>query len=144
MTRRRRKSKGNQRHARRRAEQAGGPERDQALSERVWAFAGDYIRLGDTPEDRQSLLNAACSVWNMALTPEHRREEAIREYLDRLCEYNPEMPTTELTEVREDIEKLLAERLRLFPEDERRIINAWLTPAEDGRDRVEILSARVE
>lgn len=52
------------RDARRKKEQ-----RKRKISELIWEFAGDFIRRGETLEQRQSLLNAACSAWNMACNP---------------------------------------------------------------------------
>jgi hypothetical protein len=34
------------------------------VSEIIWEFAGDFIRMGDTLEEKHSLLNAACSAWS--------------------------------------------------------------------------------
>ena len=55
------------------------------MSEMVWEFAGDFIRMGDTLDERQSPLNAACSVWNIACNPPEVRENNldnyVREYL---------------------------------------------------------------
>ena len=48
------------------------------MSELIGEYASDYINMGETTDERQSYLNSACSAWNIAVLPEHLREEALR------------------------------------------------------------------
>jgi len=48
----------------------GPPKRK--ISEMIQEFAGDFIRLGKTPEDKQNYLNGACVAWNIASAPAER------------------------------------------------------------------------
>ena len=99
----------------------------------IWEFAGDFIRLAEMSEQRQSHLNAACSVWNIASNP-----AAIEKSLDRyVCEHqrlnaNPSPP--DLAGARSDVKKLIQRKLEMFPGDNMepgslRARCAWLTAA---------------
>ena len=47
------------------------------MSEVIWEFAGDVIRTGDSPEEKQSMLNAACSAWSIACKPPDMRGQHL-------------------------------------------------------------------
>ena len=121
-----------------------GREPREKLSERISTFAGSYIRLGDTPEKRQDFLNGAVSAWNIACMPEAEREAAMDQYMDIFRENNPHHSEEDVASVRGDIEKLIQQKLRLFPDDERRIVAADLIPTGEGHDRIEVVSMRDE
>ena len=57
-------------------------------SEMIIAFAGDFIETGDSMEQKQSCLNAACTAWNIANLPKHQRRRALQRYLQRYREEN--------------------------------------------------------
>ena len=42
-------------------------------------FAGDFIETGESMEQRQSHLNAACTAWNIANLPKYERRKALEE-----------------------------------------------------------------
>ncbi len=52
------------------------------MSELIGEYASDYINMGENTEERQSLLNSACSAWNIAVLPEHLRQEALRHNIE--------------------------------------------------------------
>lgn len=116
----------------------------EKLSQRIWDFAGEFIRLGETAEDQQSLLNAACSAWNIACLPRLQRQRSIADYVEQFQQYNPEASDEEIANVRSDMEQLIANKIKLFPADERAIISARLIPAGGDQVRIEVVSARDE
>jgi hypothetical protein len=59
------------------------------MSELIGEYASDYINMGDTTEERQSYLNGACTAWNIAVLPEHSREEALRRAIEGYKRMNP-------------------------------------------------------
>ena len=59
------------------------------MSELIEKYASDYINMGDNTEERQSFLNGACTAWNVALLPEHMREEALRRRIEEYKRINP-------------------------------------------------------
>jgi len=109
------------------------------LSERVWEFAGDFIRLGKTTEHKQCLVNTACSAWNIACAPHHRREQLVDQYMVSYQRFNPDSSQMHIANVRSDLEKLVGEKLRLFPHDRRHILEAQLI-CTHGTDRLEVVS----
>lgn len=69
--------------ARKRDKRRRNGHQKRKISEMIWEFAGDFIRMGETPEQRQSHLSAACSAWNIACNP-----TALEKGLDQyVCEY---------------------------------------------------------
>jgi hypothetical protein len=113
------------------------------ISELVWEFAGDFIRMGDTPDERQSLLNAACSAWNMACNPPEVRQRNLDSYMKEYLRHNLGADKEEVDGVRDNIEKLIAQKLKLFPNDLRQIVGAQMVKT-DGKDRIEVVSARFD
>jgi len=113
------------------------------LSARVWEFAGDFIRLGKSSEHKQCLVNAACNAWNIACMPDHRRSQLIDQYMASYERFNPDVSQSHIDGVRSDMEKLIQEKLRLFPDDRRQIVGAQIICGH-GDDRLEIVSGRFE
>ena len=112
------------------------------MSELIWEFAGDFIRMGKTPEQKQSLLNAACSAWSIACNPPEARKKNLDHYMREYRRFNPHADDQELAGLRADMEMLIQQKLEMFPNDLRQIVGASIFNA-DGKDRVEIVSARV-
>ena len=50
-------------------------------SEMLVEYAGSYIDSATTPEERQNLLNVACTAWNIAILPRHERKKAVAKYM---------------------------------------------------------------
>jgi hypothetical protein len=115
---------------------------NRKMSEIIWEFAGDFIRMGDTMEEKESLLNAACSAWSIASSPPELRAKNLDHYMREYQRFNPNADGEELAGVRSNMEKLIQRKLEMFPSDLRQIVGARIYPAE-GKDRIEIMSARV-
>ena len=64
---------------------ASQPSARPKISQSLWEFAGDFIRMGDTLEQRQSYLNAACSAWNIACNMPEATDAIIGETLDGIA-----------------------------------------------------------
>ena len=112
------------------------------ISEKVWEFAGDFIRMGDTPEEKQSLLNAACSAWSIACNPPDSHKKLLDQYIREYRRFNPAADEEELAGVRSNMEKLIQKKLERFPNDLRQIVGARIFKSGD-KDRIEVASARV-
>lgn len=59
------------------------------MSELIVEYASDYINMGENTDERQSLLNSACRPWNVAVLPEHLRQEALRHNIEEYKRLNP-------------------------------------------------------
>ena len=112
------------------------------MSEIIWEFAGDFIKMGHTPEERESLPNAACSAWSIACNPSQLRKKNLDHYMREYRRFNPGADEEELAGVWSNMEKLIQKKLVMFPNDLRQIVGARIFKSGD-KDRIEIMSARV-
>ncbi len=128
--------------ARKRDKRRSKGPRKRKISDMIWEFAGDFIRMAETVEERQSLLNAACSAWNMACNPA-ALGKALDQYMREYQRFNSNANRAELAGVRGNMEKLIQKKLEMFPEDLRQIVGAQLMRVGD-KDRIEVMSATVE
>ena len=71
----------------------------------VWEFAGEYIRMGDTLEEKQNYLNSACSAWNMACNPPEVRNKSLDQYLDSLRSYITDASDEVISNIRSPVKK---------------------------------------
>jgi len=94
----------------------------------IIAFAGDFIETGDSMEQRQSRLNAACTAWNIANLPKQRRRQALQRYLQRYRAENPGVQDADF--LRHDMEQLIKEKTRRFGQVTKPIVHALIP--EDG------------
>lgn len=115
--------------------------RKQKMSEIIWEYAGYFISMGDTSQDKESRLNAACSVWNIACSLPEAREKGLDHYMREYRRFNPDTDEEQLVDIRKDVEKLFDRKLEMFPDDFRQIVGARICKLGD-EDRLEIMSAR--
>ncbi len=92
------------------------------ISEMIIEFSGDYIDMGITIEEKQSYLNVACTAWNISILREHERKKKISNYIREYKRLNPH--TNDQVNLRQDIEKLIKQKIRMFPAIEKPIYNA--------------------
>ncbi len=85
--------------------QPGPPKRK--LSEMISEFAGDFIRLGETPEAKQNYLTGACTAWNIASAPPERRKKLVDDFLAEYKRHNPSTDDAALSAIRKDMEHLI-------------------------------------
>jgi len=97
----------------------------------------------ETPEDKQDRLDAACSAWNIACNPPEARRRLLNQYVESYRSYNPEANDEQISDVRRVMEKLMQNKLSLFPAVHKQIVGAQMTQVA-GKDRIDIVSARFE
>ena len=97
-------------------------------SEMIIAFAGDFIETGESMEQRQSRLNAACTAWNIANLPKHQRRKALQSYLQSYRAENPGVQDADF--LRNDMERLIKEKTKRFGQVKKPIVHAEIR--EDG------------
>ncbi len=110
-------------------------------SEVIIEFAGDSIETGVSMEQRQSLLNAACTAWNIANLPTHERRKALERCLQSYRARNPGARDTSF--LLKDMEHLINKKIRMFPQVKKPIVDAEI---RDDGDRYSIaaVSMRTE
>ncbi len=101
-------------------------------------MASDYISMGDTTEERQSYLNSACTAWNIAVLPEHQREEALLRYIEAYKNANPGIDDED--NLLHDARILIKKKLELFPTVKTVIINAHLAQLEGKKYQIIVAS----
>ena len=115
----------------------------QKMSQMVWEFAGEFIRLGGTLEEKQNRLNAACSAWNIACNSPEVQNRFLHQYGETYRAYNPDVSDEHVHAARSVMEKLIQNKLRLFPAVNKQIVGAQITRVA-GQERIDIASARLE
>ncbi len=109
----------------------------------IWEFAGEFIRLAETLEEKQNRLNAACSAWNIACSPVGVRSKSLHQYVESYKSYNPNAGDEDVSGVRSTMEKLIQNKLCLFPAVNKQIVGARITQTA-GKDRINVASERFE
>ena len=94
--------------------------------------------MGETTDERQSYLNSACSAWNIAVLPEHLREEALRRNIEEYKRINPGIDDAD--NLAHDLRKLIEKKLQMFPGVEKVIIDASIEPISDTKYRILVAS----
>ena len=102
----------------------------------IIAFAGDFIETGNSMEQRQSCLNAACTAWNIANLPKHQRRRALQRYLQRYREEN--QGVEDVVFLRKDMEQPIKQKIKKFGQVKKPIVHAEIR--EDG-ERYSIFAA---
>jgi hypothetical protein len=108
------------------------------MSELIVEYASDYINMGENTEERQSLLNSACSAWNIAVLPEHLRQEALRHNIEEYKRLNPGIDDAD--NFIHDIQLLIQKKLQTFPKENKVIVDAFIEPINDTQYRINVVS----
>ncbi len=99
--------------------------------------------MGDTLERRHSLLNAACSAWNIACNAPEVRKKHVDQYVKEYRKFNASADEEEIAGVRSNMEKLIEKKLKMFPHDLRQIVGARIVKV-GGKDQIEAVAATVQ
>jgi hypothetical protein len=111
------------------------------VSEMVVGFAGDFIGMGETPDERANLLKSACTAWNIACAPATTRKAMLEHFLVQYRKCNPGIDAEELRDIRQDMELLIKQKIMKYPHAIKQIVSCELTVV-DGKDQIFIASAR--
>jgi hypothetical protein len=109
------------------------------MSELIINYASDYIELGNTLEEKQSHLNAACSAWNITLLKKDGRQKALDNFIEHYKEINPDADDTGTDDVRHDMELLIKEKMKLYPDVKRPVAEARIIN-DNGQERIIVKS----
>jgi len=112
----------------------------QKMSEMISEIGGAFISAGKTLAERQNRLTAVCSAWNMACASPENRQQQLQQFADSYRRFNPAISQVDLARIVKDMETLIERKLKMFPEDNRQIVDARVVPV--GSDfRIEVASA---
>ena len=104
-------------------------------------MAAGFLWVGDTIDERQNRLNAACSAWNMACHSPEARQRLLEQCRDDYLRSNPAVSPTDLANIMKDIESLVERKLKMFPDEKGLIVGAQVVKV-GGKYRIEVASAR--
>jgi hypothetical protein len=113
------------------------------MSEMISEMAAGFLGVGDTIEERQNRLNAACSAWNMACGSPEVRQRQLDQYAEGYLRFNPATSPDDLAKIRKDMETLIGRKLQMFPDDRRQIVGARVVKVGTAF-RIEVVSATLE
>jgi hypothetical protein len=111
------------------------------ISEMVLDFAAQFLRLGETPDKRRNLLRSACTAWNIACAPEEGRAEFLDQFMANYRKCNPGADAEQCRGVRQDMELLIQQKIKKYPEVIRQIVSCELTVV-DGKDHILVAALR--
>jgi hypothetical protein len=111
----------------------------EKMSQMILDFAADYISIGETPEEKQSYLNGACSAWNFSLMDETRRKKSIERYMFEYRKINPHLDEEQCNGMLENVEKLIDMKQLLYPNIMRAVVTAEYQVI-DGKEYVNVVS----
>ena len=107
----------------------------------IFEFARDFIAAGESMEQKQSRLNAACTAWNIANLPKHERRKALERYLQSYRAQNPGVQDSNF--LCKDMEHLIKQKNRLFPQVKKPIMHAEIR-GEGDHFSISAVSMRTE
>ena len=99
----------------------------EKVSAMVIDFAGDFIHIGETIEEKRHRLSAACAAWNFACLPEKQRKGMLDNFMIEYQKGNPDADSNDCRLVRKDLELLIEHKLKKYPEVLRHIVSCKLT-----------------
>ncbi len=108
------------------------------MSEFIAEYASDYINMGSDTEERQSYLNGTCTAWNIAVLPEHLRKEALKKNLEECRRLNPGIDDSD--DLMHDMKILIQKKIKMFPNEKKVILNAFVEPINDTQYRIRVVS----
>ena len=95
-------------------------------------LASDFIELGANLEEKQNHLNAVCAAWNIAVFPKGARKKALNIFLTTYKKNNPRDDERNIRNIERDMELLIKEKIRMFPNVNTPIDHAKIT--ENGNE----------
>ncbi len=107
----------------------------------IFEFARDFIATGESMEQKQSRLNAACTAWNISNLPKYERRKALERYLQSYRAQNPGVQDSNV--LRKDMEHLIKQKNRLFPQVKKSIMHAEIR-GEGDHFSISAVSMRTE
>jgi hypothetical protein len=110
------------------------------ISEMISEMAAGFLGVGDTIEERQNRLNAACTAWNLACGSPEVRQQQLEQYREGYLRLNPGTSPTDLANIIKDLESLIERKLKMFPDDHRQVVSARVVMVGNAY-RIEVASA---
>ena len=77
------------------------------IAEMIAEMAKKFLGTGDTIEERQKRLNAACAAWNMACHAPDVRRRKLDQFMEEYLRASPATSPSDLADIRKEVESLV-------------------------------------
>ena len=114
--------------------------KQKKVSDMLLDVAGDFLSMGEDIAEKQELLNAAVSAWNIACLKGDGRQQAINKFMKEFKKLNPSFTNSEYKEEEENIKSLIRQKDELYPDVTIQIVNAFIHE-RDGQHHITVASA---
>ena len=98
---------------------------------------GEFIALTDDPQEKRARLGFAIDAWNLACLPKKERTRRVTRFLAKLKNLDP---TSNIQTMRHDLELLIENKLRMFPDEKREFVAARIDQNALGKDEITVIS----
>ena len=99
--------------------------------------------MGEDIAEKQELLNASVSAWNIACLKDDKRQQAINKFMKEYKQLNPTFTKDAFKDEEENLRLLIRHKDALYPDINIQIVNA-IVQAVDGRNHITVASATME
>ncbi len=113
------------------------------VSEMLLNVAGDFIAMGEDIAEKQELLNASVSAWNIACLKDDKRQQAINKFMKEYKKLNPTFTKDDFKDEEENLRLLIRQKDELYPDINIQIVNA-IVQEVDGKNHIAVASAKME
>jgi len=113
------------------------------ISEMLLNVAGDFIAMGEDIAEKQELLNASVSAWNIACLKDDKRQQAINKFMKEYKKLNPTFTKDDFKDEEENLRLLIRQKDELYPDISIQIVNA-IVQEVDGKNHIAVASAKME
>ncbi len=113
------------------------------ISEMLLNVAGDFIAMGEDIAEKQELLNASVSAWNIACLKDDKRQQAINKFMKEYKKLNPTFTKDDFKDEEDNLRLLIRQKDELYPDINIQIVNA-IVQEVDGKNHITVASAKME
>jgi len=113
------------------------------VSEMLLNVAGNFIAMGEDIAEKQELLNASVSAWNIACLKDDKRQQAIKKFMKEYKKLNPTFTKDDFKDEEENLRLLIRQKDELYPDINIQIVNA-IVQEVDGKNHITVSSAKME
>lgn len=117
--------------------------KQKKVSEMLLDVAGAFLAMGEDITEKQELLNAAVSAWNIACLKGVKRQQATEKFMKEYKKLNPTFTKNDYKDEEENIKLLIRQKDELYPDVNIQIVNAIIHEI-DGQNHITVASAKME
>lgn len=116
--------------------------KQKKVSEMLLDVAGAFLAMGENITEKQELLNASASAWNIACLKGDKRQQAIKKFMKEYKKLNPTFTKDHFKDEEENLRLLIRQKDKLYPDVNIQIVNPIIHEI-DGQNHITVASATV-